>query len=196
MSGAGVTVTIDSDQLQCALVRIERVINDPTSFWKPVANYLENATRERFASTQAPDGSTWKPSIRALNHATMGGSPQTLNDTGRLKNSMASIVNGASFQFGTNSEYAAIHQFGGTINHGSRTAKVWRKYGKDGVKPKFVKQNDRNKIAKNTIETEHSIGSYSVTMPARPFLGINTEDEREIEEIAIDWLRIKIGGQP
>lgn len=35
-----------------------------------------------------------------------------------------------------------------------------------------------------------SVKAYSITMPARPFLGLSAEDEQDIIQIASDWLEI------
>ena len=115
-----------------------------------IGSFLETITRERFQSGQAPDGTAWKPSLRAL---ITGG--KTLLDTGRLVGSIVSEATDRSVEVGTNVIYAAIHQFGGTIR------------GKAG-KLQF-------RLANGQFVTKDA-----VTMPARPFLGVSSDDEQEI----------------
>lgn len=86
---------------------------------------------------------------------------QTLILEGRLRDSLAAIVGAKRLEVGTNVEYGGIHQFGGVI------------------RPK-------NRRALNVPD----IGPRaSVTMPARPYLGISADDEAEIKDITETWLR-------
>ncbi|MDO5604798.1 MAG: phage virion morphogenesis protein [Paracoccus sp. (in: a-proteobacteria)] len=63
-----------------------------------------------------------------------------------------------SVDIGTNLHYAAIHQFGGTIQP------------KAGGALTFM------------LATGQMILVGAVTMPARPYLGISTDDEEQIRE--------------
>ena len=92
---------------------------------------------------------------------------KTLVDSARLMQSITSNASDTGVEVGTNVLYAAIHQFGGTIR-----AKTSR-----GLRFKIGKGRDASWATRQ-----------SVTIPARPFLGIDAEDEAEIIQIATDWL--------
>ena len=74
---------------------------------KNVAELLRSSTMDRFRSTQAPDGTKWTPSARAERTGGL-----TLTDTSILKNSIHSIASATGAAVGTNTIYAATHQFG------------------------------------------------------------------------------------
>lgn len=121
--------------------------------------YLESSTIERFDREVAPDGTPWEKSIRAKEE---GG--QTLNKDGFLKGSVHAEPANGSVRWGSNMVYARIQNEGGTIR------------AKDGGKLKF--------------KLPGGLGFRSVdkvTLPARPFLGINAEDEAELVTLAEEY---------
>ena len=88
---------------------------------------------------------------------------KTLIKTGRLRDSYTREVGHDSVEVGSNAKYAAIHHFGGVIR------------------------------AKNAKALRFRIGESFVmkkagTMPARPALGLNGEDEDHIMETTEDWI--------
>ena len=89
---------------------------------------------------------------------------KTLTKDGHLGDSITSTADQHAAEWGTNRIYAAIHQFGGTI------------------KPKSGKLLAfRGHVAK------------SVTIPARPYLGLSDADQNELVERTLDWLRTSGG---
>lgn len=87
------------------------------------------------------------------------GTQSRLVDSGRLKASITRAHDNTLAVVGTNVEYAPIHHFGGVIK--PKTAKAL-KLG--------------NRFAKK------------VTIPARPFLMLTPDDEKEIEYTVQDYL--------
>lgn len=93
---------------------------------RPLAVILQLAkasVKENFATGHAPDGNAWLPLQRPRpGKRHQGSSPLPLLDTGLLMASVTAAgphhvehLGSDGFAFGTNLEYAAIHQFGGTI---------------------------------------------------------------------------------
>lgn len=80
--------------------------------------------------------------------------------SGNLRDNISTYEDSNSAIVGTNELYAAIHQFGGKI------------------RPKKAKALSFNGILRK-----------SVTIPARPFLALTTEDEDDIINDAQDYLR-------
>lgn len=116
---------------------------------------VRTSTVERFKRSRGPDGKRWRTSVRA---ATTGGT--TLVDTAQLRNSITSKSDASGFAVGTNVKHAATHQFGDTRTIQARKAKALRfRIGDKWVMRKEVK----------------------VTIPARPFLGLDDEDMEEIK---------------
>jgi len=89
-----------------------------------------------------------------------------------------------SAQIGSNKAYAAIHQFGGTINRAARSEIFERLRNTRGArKNKFKKLADDRAVKKG-----FSFKAYSVRIPARPFLELNKNDIKKIEDAVGNWL--------
>jgi phage virion morphogenesis protein len=164
MSGIEIRFEI-KENLTAALQRGIDAGSDFTPAMMEIANHLSTATRLRFEREQAPDGSPWKPSRRALEE---GG--QTLTMKGDLKGSIApdwgrDFAAAGPERSGGAAIYAAIHQFGGII-----VPRVKRALSFGGRI--FAK----------------------IIMPARPYLGFDDIDRSVIPEILSDHLRSAFKG--
>lgn len=146
-------------KVEQTLARLVSRMSDTLPLMDGIGLYLESATIERFDREQAPDGSKWKPSHRARAE---GG--KTLTDSARLKQSITHNASATRVEVGTNVIYAAVHQFGAKI---SAKSKKGLAFTLPGVGLVFAK---------------------SVTIPARPFLGMSAEDETEVVQLAEDYV--------
>lgn len=126
-------------------------------------NESEN-TRLRFHDQQGPDGTPWEPSLRVkLN----GG--DTLRDTGRLMNSITHRTGSDQVEIGTNVLYAAMMHGGGTIR---ATGDGYLKF----------------RVAPGVWASKKS-----VTIPGRPFLGLDEDGgEKEVIDLIDEFLRTKV----
>lgn len=163
MSSVSIRIEGELDEL---LARVDQISGiDKAGIMQAIAEDLRTSTVERFASVQSPEGAKWKPSIRA---AEKGG--KTLTKSSVLKNSINVKADSTGAAVGTNTIYAATHQFGA-----ERTIRAKNgKYLRFTVGGRWV-----------------CVPSVRVRIPARPFLGISSDDEAEIREI----LEEAIGGQ-
>lgn len=166
MAGVSYTARIDDADAQRALARLIDAGGDTEPMMDEIGGMLVASTVQRFEQGVAPDGTPWKESIRAREQ---GG--QTLVDSARLKQSITHRPAPGQVEVGTNVIYAAIQQFGGTITAKSARALVFRIPGAGWA----------------TVS--------SVTIPARPFLGLSDEDAAEIPRIVVDHLRDAVGGR-
>ncbi len=148
------------------LAKLEQMSGiDKAGVMNAIAEGLRTSTVERFASEQSPEGTRWKPSIRATEK---GG--KTLTKSSVLKNSIHAKADSTGAAVGTNTIYAATHQFGA-----ERTIRA-----KNG---KYLRFTAGGRWV--------SVPSVRVSIPARPFLGVSKEDEGEIRAI----LEEALGGQ-
>ncbi len=90
---------------------------------------------------------------------------QTLVDSGRLSDSVNHEVDGSSVKVGTNVIYAKPHQFGATIV------------------PK------RAKVLAFTVQGK-AVFANKVTIPARPFLGLDNDSMKLIRGELADFVRM------
>lgn len=162
---AGVSITLDgAEAALAALARAVEATDKPKALFDEIGQALTLSTQHRFETQTDPDGNPWPVSIRALLD---GG--RTLTDTGRLRGSITWQASGRDVAVGTDVIYSAIHQLGGTITAKTSAGLTFRVGGR-------------------------WITKSSVTLPARPFLGLDADGEAEIEAIAADWLGSALQG--
>lgn len=147
-------VKVDDVQVLGAIHRLMALGQNATPIMRDIAALGENSTRLRFRTETGPDGQRWKPSLRAQIH---GG--RTLTKDGHLSGSISSNAGRDFAEWGVNRIYAAIHQFGGTIRP--------KKSG-----------SLRFRLANGAFATVRK-----VTIPARPFLGVDDSDRNDILDL-------------
>lgn len=154
---SSVSVRIDGE-VEELLAKLEQMSGiDKAGVMNAIAEGLRTSTVERFGSEESPEGTKWKPSIRATQK---GG--KTLTKSTALKTSIKAKADSTDAAVGTNLIYAATHQFGD-----ERTIRAKKsKYLKFQIGGKWV-----------------SVPSVRVNIPARPFLGISEADKEEIKAI-------------
>lgn len=173
MSGASMALTWDDQAVQGAFSALLAVVADLTPAMSDIGAALESNVQLRFDAGEGPGGVAWTPSQRALAE-----SGKTLMDTRRLFGSMTHAYGADFAEVGTSTAYAAIHQFGGTIQRAARKQTLYWFQDKSGeVGRQFVTKGRSN------FAQEVEVGAHSVTMTARPFLGFDQADEDEVEAI-------------
>ena len=161
MSGVSISVTVVDQQVRRAFDQLAVHMGNTAPVMSAIGTALVASTHMRFVSQTDPDGAAW----RALNTEYAKGKRNTriLTESGRLRDSINDHASRDEVSVGTNVIYAAIHQFGGTIVPVKATHLWFR-------------------IDRGLVRAD------SVTLPARPFLGISTEDEAEIAEIVFAFV--------
>lgn len=165
MTGTSASISLDDGGLQDAFRRLIALGENPAPMLQDIGDMAVTNVERRFFDEAGPGGAPWKPSLRVQK---TGG--KTLTLTPRLAASFSAVVEGLSVRWGTNVEYAAAHQFGATIRPKTKSALRFQLPGMGWVTVK------------------------SVTLPARPFLGWDREDERAAGEVARDHLERAVAG--
>lgn len=166
MDGVRVEFTGAESALK-ALSEANQKIAQPTEMWEAIGRAMVDSTRRRFDAGAGPGDVAWTPSGRAK-----AGEGKTLIGLGMAGGLMGSIVYEADadgVRWGSNMIHARIHQLGGTIKPKSASALVF-------------------KIGDRVIHAQ------SVTIPARPYLGVDDEDAVTIEGLALDMIALALGG--
>jgi phage gpG-like protein len=205
MAAAGIRVKVDDAALRAALAKAIAAGADPTAMLESIGDYLVSSTKWRFEAEAGPGDVKWAPFARStLRSMDPRRKPPKLlrktvgKDKLRLYQSIVYQVLGSTVLEGTNVKYAALHQFGGEVKQDARRQTATfrlaaegagRKFDKDGnvvrvgSRLRFAKASTR---AKSRHEKTFDIGARSFRVPARPFLGIDAQDEAEILAIAED----------
>lgn len=160
MSSIRVEVTGDMRRLLKRLQMLSGV--DMKGINNSLAEGLRTSTMGRFRTEKDPEGKKWKTSIRAREE---GG--RTLTKTAKLKTSIHATSSASGFAIGTNDIRAATLQYGADRTIKPRRGPVLR-----------FKVNGKWVSAKQV----------HIKIPARPFLGISEDDDREIKKALEDVL--------
>ena len=151
MAGVSIRVEIKDQELRAALQRVGGFGLPAT---REMGRTLVNGTKRRFGEQRGPDGRAWaalNPAYQAIKRGA-----GILRATGALFGSVTFKASPSEVRVGVGKyPYSRIHQFGGTI------------------KPKSA-QFLRFKLAGGFVRAR------SVTIPARPYLGIDREDEQDL----------------
>lgn len=149
------------DRVKDALTAAYVTLNgDLSELNQAIAIWVADSTKDRFRTKTAPDGSAWK-TLSPLTQQ-LKGNDNILIGKNNLLDSITSYSTDSSAVVGTAADYAATHQFGATIRP------------KNGQYLRFGNERGGASLT-------------SVTIPARPFIGLSDDDEREILDLAADF---------
>ena len=168
----GVRIEVSDAAVQGAFARLFAFGSDQTPAMRAIGAQLRQHVDERFEDERGPGGVPWPKSWRAREQA-----GQTLTDTARLRQSITFNAGPAMVEIGTNVRYAAVHQFGATIRAKTAKGLVFRVGRQRGGKAGFRRMQQ-------------------VTIPARPFLGLDAQDIAEMDAIVARHLVRLAGGTP
>lgn len=180
MAGTRITATVTDAQARAMLARLGEPGTD--DLMPRLGEYLQSSTQKRFKTQAAPDGTPWQPLQPRYARRKKYAKDKILTLRGYLRSGIHYQVTGpAEVEVGSNTKYAAIHQLGGTIDKPTRQAAV--RYRSVAGRTLFAVRKH-----KRVTERQVTIPAHQVNMPARPFLGISSVDDREIREIFLEWL--------
>lgn len=165
MDGVRIEITGAEAALSAVSEAAQRLA-EPRPMWEAIGRVMVDSTRRRFDDGAGPGGAPWKPSARA---AEGGKTLVGLGMAGGLMGSITYDADDGGVRWGSNMRHARIHQLGGTIRPKQAAAL-------------------RFKVGDRWVTAD------SVTIPARPYLGVDAEDELIIADIALDAIAAAFGG--
>lgn len=159
MSGFVLITRMDMSEASRGFGQLAGVMKDTTPVMRAIGTGLVTSTQDRFDAGHDPDGAPWA----ALNPTYAAGKrgPGILRESamrGGLQGSITSVAGRNEVRTGTNKIYGGIHQQGGVIK------------AKNGRGLAF-------KMGNRIVRTQ------SVTIPARPYLGISSDDRDMILDV-------------
>ncbi|MDZ7920755.1 phage virion morphogenesis protein [Rhodoferax sp.] len=143
-----------------AFSRMVRLGYRPRPIWDAIGQYGESSTRLRFKNQRDPEGKRWVPSMRAQQF----GPGRTLIRSARLLRNISYNADDRGTSWGSNVIYARIHNDGGEIK------------AKGGGALRF------------RLPSGAFVTVKKVTIPQRTFIGVNAEDAREMQQLAVEVL--------
>ena len=198
MAGARVEITKDtaSPARKRAILKLQGEGRD--LMLGHMGETLMRSTRERAARQVDPDGNKWRalsPGYKRWKDKKRPGVPILKFDFHMLGDRLSHQVVGSDLLVGTSAPYGAAHQFGGTFQ---RTQKPGKVRLRTDAKGNLLRQGDEGSASRLAIfasrrhkrftEREFAGKDYTVTLPARPWLGVSKDDEKALLDIAEDHL--------
>ncbi|RQZ74807.1 MULTISPECIES: phage virion morphogenesis protein [Burkholderia] len=184
---------IDTRQFESVMGRILGLMRNATPLMGLVSEMMWGAVEENFEQQGRPKWLGLSPKTWKRRGEAPGGG-KILSRSGRLAGSMSKSYDAMSARVGTNVVYAAIHQFGGTIERHPMSGYVRLRKGKDGMllrqanHPRLaVFAKNSHKLAK-VVKWTRSTG-WTIKIPARPFLMLTESDNVNIESEVTGFLR-------
>ena len=158
-------ITLNDNQAIQKLTGIASQLQHPRKLYGLLGETLKKIHADRFKAEVAPDGKKWQPLSPITRE--IKGNDQILKQGGYLSQKTAYNYDDNRLEFGSDAKYAKLHQFGGVIRP------------KKGKRLKFGKGS-------NTVYAKLS------KIPARPWLGVNAQDEQKLLKKATALLQRQI----
>jgi phage virion morphogenesis protein len=194
-TGASIEIKVTDQPVLDVLARASVADGDTVQLMRAFGGYLLTSSQQRFETKSGPGGTAWQRLAprTARERIRLGyGTANILRRRNRLYESLTYVATATAVEEGTNNPYAAIQNFGGEIHHYARSQRIYQHYNArtDTFDPKPRKR------AHSNFARWFEIGEHSVTIPARPYLGIDAADTVELVAIGEDWLAGKLGVSP
>jgi phage virion morphogenesis protein len=173
VTGARITVAFDHRATVQRFQRLSGLLVNTTPIMKAIGVVLVRNTEDRFTAGRAPDGTPWKPLLPA--YAAIKRGPSILVASGMLRRSITFAAGQNNVVIGSNRVYAAVHQFGGVIR--AKTANGLF-FFLGGAGPNLPTASGK----KTKAGVKVGVHVQSVTIPARPYLGLSVIDQRDVIE--------------
>lgn len=184
---------IDASRFESVMGRILGLMSNATPLMALIAPLMHEAVDENFAQEGRPKWLGLSKKTLKRRHEDAG-TGKILQRSGRLAGSIAESYDSTSARVGTNVVYAAIHQFGGTIQRHPMSGYVRLRKGRDGM---IMRQADHPHLAvfaKNghkrvkVVKWTRTQG-WTIKIPARPFFLLTESDSVHIETEVTAFLR-------
>ena len=183
MSGAGIEIKVDDEQVNALFGRLQTRMNDLTPAMKVIGEIVRTSVVKNFEVGGRP---RWKP-LSPVTLARRKGSKILYRQgpAGGLLGSIHYKADKDRVVIGTNKVYAAVHQFGakkGSFGTVTETVKahmrrITQAFGRP-VKPHKIS------VRAHTRQAKLPWGN----IPARPYLMIQEEDWQEIRESLLEFI--------
>ncbi len=183
MAGTLLSVTVDDLQARAGAHRLRQA--DTRDLVRQLGEYLLRSTKDRFKkeNQKAPDGTPWQPLKPRYARRKKYNKDRILTLRGFLQRSFRYQPEGdAAAVVGSNHETAAVHQLGAIIEKLAHSRR--QRYRSVAGRTLFA-----GKRHKNATERWVTVPAHQVKIPARPMVGISTQDEIELADIVRDWLK-------
>lgn len=179
-------IQIDDKSVRAALAGINRrLTGDLRVVLADIGEDITQRAKARFDSSTGPDGKTWLPKKRPDGRKTLVG------ESGDLRRQITSSATSNALTVVASAAYAAIQQFGGTIERKAGMVTVRHRTNAKGELLRSAIMNGRGLVFakrshKRALERQFERAAHKISIPARPFMPVRPDGSLyEGEEAAI-----------
>lgn len=195
MADKGIRIGISDATVLSALARLESATEHRASAENAIGAYLVTSTQRRFEKEIGPDGVPWKRLSPRTANKRIGrrrrGFENILRVSRRLEQSVVYAVDDHEIAVGSNVVYAAIQHLGGEIEQPERQQTIFQNYdSKSDTFDQRFRKPSRSNFARDV-----TVKAHTISIPGRPYLGIDETDRKEILAIIEDHFRSEGGLQ-
>lgn len=166
-----IEIQLKDEGIAAGLAAVAEGFRNPRPLMRAITRLFEAETEANFAAQGRPAWLGLSPRTRKRR----GADAKILQDTGRLAGSVSTDYDQHHARVGTNVRYAAIHQFGGTIERPAYSKQVRHRTDAKGNLLRTGMFKGKGLVfAKNShkraVTRWFEVGAHSITIPARPYL--------------------------
>ena len=172
------TIEVHDQAVRAALAALQARVSNLQPLLGDIGEAIVQRAKARFDSSRGPDGSTWKPKQRPDGRKTLVG------PNGFLRQQIVSSATASSVLVQATMKYAAIHQFGGSIDRKAGQTTVSHRTdakgnllrsaimnGKGLIFAKTAGKNAHKRALVRTFDTK----AHKIKIQARPFLPVRAD---------------------
>ena len=169
-----IKIEVHDQAVRTALAALQARVSNLQPLLGDIGEAIVQRAKARFDSSTGPDGNTWKPKQRADGRKTLVG------PSGFLRQQIVSSATASSVLVQATMKYAAIHQFGGSIDRKAGQTTVSHRTDAKGNLLRsaimsgkgliFAKASHKRALARTFDGKAHQI-----KIPARPFLPVRAD---------------------
>ena len=173
-------IEVQDQAVQAALARLAESGRNLSVPMRAIARALRNITEDAFAKQASPFGPAWAALQKSTLKGRRGGGAgaKILQDSGQLAASITATSDATSATLTAGKRYAAIHQFGGSIERPAYSTKTRHRTDRKGNLLRTGQFGGKGLVFakdshKSVLERWHEVNGFSINIPARPFLPVD-----------------------
>lgn len=179
-------ITLDDREVRDALAQARERLTNLRPLMTALAGRLHDAVEANFAAEGRPKWPELRPATIRQREKKGYWPGKLLQRRGQLARSIEPGANAERAWVGTNLRYAAIHQFGGTIQKRARTQVI----AYDERARRFMSRRKARRRKAGSVGVRFAaIGAHTVTLPPRPYLTLTPGDREDLVAIVRRYLQ-------
>lgn len=174
-----ITIEVHDQAVRAALARLRQRVGDMRPALLAIGEAMHARVDKRFSTQTDPAGQRWAPNKPATIKRKGAGKP-VLTDSRALRQAIAAQVSGNTLTLSAAQPYAAIHQFGGTIERAAHSRQIRHREDAAGnLLRRALGKGSGLVFAKDSHKRARTrwaeVAAYAIRIPARPYMPVRTD---------------------